>query len=203
MILEEERTDRGLLIGDTAGGGAIQLNVVLYAYIVLEDGDTSSFLYRAVVVEARSAEVDVVGLPLESRTAGVCTGSVHRIDSAAVAEVGVLDTVAVEHLKLVRALDVYAAVALALTALVRHIGFAPLNVDVSVAVGLLGDDIAVTHGHDVALVYPVDRRAVAVRPVVERACTAVEKNDLCHIGCPFTNKKICYVYYKPLHEKNQ
>ena len=88
------------------------------------------------VHELRSREVNVVGLPLERRQAGVDPRGRDRIDAATLVMPPV-QAKAVENLHLVTTLDIDAAVPAALTAIEWLIGEAEFDVPEGVAEGLL------------------------------------------------------------------
>ena len=184
VILKEKGTFCYSIIGYTAGSGLVEHDVVLNADTVLNDGGSCTLGSFALFVEARSAEVNVVGLPFESRLAGIYTGGILAVDTAAVIGLGVFNAIGVQNLELVATVDVNAAVALCLTGAVGHIGFLPLNVDVSVAVlngrnNIFTAFAVVVNGHcSVVIEDPADGLAFAVSPHI--GVLAIEKDVLCH-----------------------
>ena len=189
VVLKKQGTFSEFLIGDAAGSGGVEFDVVLDADAVLEDGGAGIFLYGSVLVESGGAEVYVVGLPLERGLAGICERGINGIDRAAVAEVRILYAVGVENLQFICAVDINAAVALSLTGFVGHIGFAPFNVNVSIAVFYGGYDVGykifggAVHGENSVFDSPYYGRAVAFGPHIGGG--AVEKYNFSHADISF------------------
>ena len=78
VILQQKGSHCHFLFPDAAGSGAPQLNIVLDAHAVLEDGDSCVLGHISVGIESGCAQENVVGLPLKGGLAGIgerCKGA--------------------------------------------------------------------------------------------------------------------------------
>ena len=139
MVLEQERAVLALGMSDAAGRRQISaLSMILTPFWRTV---TRAFLLDLAVLRHGLVEGDVVGLPLERRLAGVDGRGNLLVDGAAVVVLA-LQTVRVEHLELVVAGEVNSAVAASLAVGLGHVGDVELDVELEVAEGLLGHDVA-------------------------------------------------------------
>src|SRR5581483_4181388 len=109
---------RGVVLGD--------LHLIVDLDAVVVDGDDARLFLLAAFAHG-SLEFDVVALPDRGGLAGIDERGGHAVDAAAIVVLA-LETVAVEDLHLVAALDVDAAVTAALPARLGHVGDAKLDV---------------------------------------------------------------------------
>ena len=151
VVLQEQGALFDDMIIHTAGGVGKQREIVLDHDAVLQDGDRCRRLQAAVRVALCGAEDDVIGLPFHGCAAGVDQGRRDAVDSTANVICELFLQVSIQNLQLVAALNIYAAVAAILAALLGHVRCAEFHVDVRVAVGVLGYDILVRDSHDAVL----------------------------------------------------
>src|SRR5579885_1272861 len=136
MVLQHDWTWRaGLAREDGAGVVLGDFHIILNLDAVLVDRDASRFHLLAVLAN-RGSELNVIALPHRRRLADILERSGHLVDRAAIIVLA-LQSVAIENLHLVTALDVDAAIAAFLALLVRAIRHAELNVQLEMAVELL------------------------------------------------------------------
>ena len=149
-------------------------HVVVNEDAVVADGDAGVFGLPAVLAVAGAAEDDIVALPLAGRAAGVRVRRLHAVEGAAFVE-GDRLAVGVEHLQLVAALDVEAAVAVVL-------GMLGLGVDGELGVHAEVAELAATDGAACAgrdLERAFDHVS---RGRVPRACHRGEARQRCRRG---------------------
>lgn len=132
-----------------------KLNVVVNYDTVLDNSKSAVLANLVTFVETGSAEDDVVCLPLKRRKAGIAKRSMYLVDTGAIVVLRILNTVGVKNLTLVATVDVNTAVTSALTGSFRHIGDSELNVNVSIAVLIVRDNVAVTNGENAVFYFPV------------------------------------------------
>lgn len=104
VVLEKKGTLCHLFFTCAAGSGPPQLDIVLDAHAVLENGDPCVLGHTSVSVKSGCPQENVVGLPFHRRLAGIGQGRIYGIDGAAVIKTGLLDAVGIQHLQLVAAL---------------------------------------------------------------------------------------------------
>ena len=132
MILQVERPDGAWAIGFGASrrdGGNLHVVVDEHAIVPHRHAGRRNLFFAIV---ARSGEVDVVGLPFKWRETHVGAGRCNRIDAATLV-VFSLEPEAVEHLHLVGSLDVGAAVAATLSAVLGLVGEPEFDVPLAIA----------------------------------------------------------------------
>lgn len=156
MILKHKRTaSNSLVVGDTARSNVRKLNVVVNYDTVLNNGKSAVLANLVALVKAGSTENDIVCLPLKGRKTSVAKRSMYLINTGTVVVLRILYAVRVKNLTFVAAVNVNTAVTSALTGSFRHIGDSEFNVDVSIAVLVVRDDVTVTNGENAVFYFPV------------------------------------------------
>ena len=120
-----------------AGGGALELEVVVDGHAVVDDRDDRVGGLLAVGIELGGGELDVIGLPLEGREAHVHLGRGVLVDAAALV-IEALEAEAIEDLDFVAVLEVEAAVGATLATAERLERQEEFEVQFEIGEGLLG-----------------------------------------------------------------
>jgi len=152
-------------------------DVVLNQHAVMQNRESCRADEFPCWVKSRLVENDVVGLPLAGRPAGIDQGRRIPVDCRGLPIRIGLVLVGIKYLDFIETHQVYPTIPAILVLAVRRAGSGPLDVELAIAEGLLGPDVASVRNYlEITLLdFPLGRPALERFPAGQ--IFAVEKNN--------------------------